>query len=186
VLLNRDFSGTPRLSAALIETSWYLLYGYVINKYRVFRAQADWTFILPPELPMKELRHLPRKIPPEAYQTSQYVVPRGGIFIGKWRSTFAGSSDGKMSVQSDCALNILYVCVCPQIGYTHRTDTVQLGIYPCRCILAQFPFMRNGSKYMSSKCCPKISIFWDITSCSPLKVDRRFGGTCRLHLQIEE
>jgi hypothetical protein len=32
--------------------------------YRVFRAQADWTFILPSELPEKELRHLPRKMPP--------------------------------------------------------------------------------------------------------------------------
>jgi hypothetical protein len=31
---------------------------------RVFRAQADWTFILPSQLPAKELRHLPRKIPP--------------------------------------------------------------------------------------------------------------------------
>jgi hypothetical protein len=29
----------------------------------------------------------------------------------------------------------------------------------------------------------KCSIFWDITPCSPLKVNRRFGGTCRLHLQ---
>jgi hypothetical protein len=29
----------------------------------------------------------------------------------------------------------------------------------------------------------KFSIFWDITPCSPLKVDRRFGGTYRLHLQ---
>jgi hypothetical protein len=27
------------------------------------------------------------------------------------------------------------------------------------------------------------SIFWDITSHSPLKVNRRFGGTWRLHLQ---
>jgi hypothetical protein len=27
------------------------------------------------------------------------------------------------------------------------------------------------------------SIFWDITPCSPLKVNRRFGGTHRLHLQ---
>jgi hypothetical protein len=27
------------------------------------------------------------------------------------------------------------------------------------------------------------SIFWDITQCSTLKVNRRFGGTCRLHLQ---
>jgi hypothetical protein len=31
--------------------------------YRVFRTQADWTFILPLELPAKELRHLPRKMP---------------------------------------------------------------------------------------------------------------------------
>jgi hypothetical protein len=29
----------------------------------------------------------------------------------------------------------------------------------------------------------KISTFWDIILCSPLKVNRRFGGTCRLHLQ---
>jgi hypothetical protein len=41
----------------------------------------------------------------QAYQTSQYVVPRGGIFLGKWRSSFAGSSDGKMNVQLACALN---------------------------------------------------------------------------------
>jgi hypothetical protein len=30
-----------------------------------------------------------------AYQTSPHVVPRGGIFLGKWLSTFAGSSDVK-------------------------------------------------------------------------------------------
>jgi hypothetical protein len=29
----------------------------------------------------------------------------------------------------------------------------------------------------------KSSIFWDITPCSPLKVNQRFGGTCRLQLQ---
>jgi hypothetical protein len=29
----------------------------------------------------------------------------------------------------------------------------------------------------------KSSIFWDITPYSPLKVNQRFGGTCRLHLQ---
>jgi hypothetical protein len=74
----------------------------------VFRAQADWTFILPLELPKKELRHLPRKMPLQAYQTSQYVVPRGDIILGKWRRTFAGSSNGKMNAQSACALNILY------------------------------------------------------------------------------
>jgi hypothetical protein len=74
-------------------------------RYRVFRAQADWTFILPLELPTKELRHLPRKIPPQANQASQYVVPSGGIFLGKRRITFAGSSDAEMNLQSSCALN---------------------------------------------------------------------------------
>jgi hypothetical protein len=29
----------------------------------------------------------------------------------------------------------------------------------------------------------KSSMFWDKTPCSALKVKRRFGGTCRLHLQ---
>jgi hypothetical protein len=47
---------------------------------------------------MKELRHLPRKMP-QAYQASQYLVPHGAIFLGKWRSTFAGSSDVKMTNQ---------------------------------------------------------------------------------------
>jgi hypothetical protein len=36
------------------------------------------------------------------------VVPRGGIFLGKWCSSFAGSSDGKMNVPSACALNTRY------------------------------------------------------------------------------
>jgi hypothetical protein len=29
----------------------------------------------------------------------------------------------------------------------------------------------------------KSIVFWDITPCSLLKVNRRFGGTYRLHLQ---
>jgi hypothetical protein len=47
----------------------------------------------------------------QAYQTSQYVVPRGGIFLGKWRSSFAGSSDAKVNVQSACALNTRYMSI---------------------------------------------------------------------------
>jgi hypothetical protein len=43
-----------------------------------------------------------------AYQTFQYVVLRGGIFLGKWRSSFTGSSDGKMNVQPACTLNTRY------------------------------------------------------------------------------
>jgi hypothetical protein len=35
----------------------------------------------------------------QAYQISQYVVLRGGIFLCKWRSSFATSSYGKMNVQ---------------------------------------------------------------------------------------
>jgi hypothetical protein len=50
----------------------------------------------------------------QAYQNSQYVVPCGGIFLGKWRSSFAGSSDDKMYVQSACALNTRYIH-----AYTH-------------------------------------------------------------------
>jgi hypothetical protein len=29
----------------------------------------------------------------------------------------------------------------------------------------------------------KSSTFWDIKPCTPLKIDRRFGGTCRHYLQ---
>jgi hypothetical protein len=47
---------------------------------------------------MKELRHFLRKMPPQAYQTSQYGVPRSSIFLGKWCSSFAGITDGKMNV----------------------------------------------------------------------------------------
>jgi hypothetical protein len=38
-----------------------------------------------------------------AYQISQQVVPRGGIFLDKWRSSFAGNSEGNMNVPSACA-----------------------------------------------------------------------------------
>jgi hypothetical protein len=48
-------------------------------------------------------------MPPKAYQTSHHVVLRVGIFLGTWRSSFAGSSDAKMNVQSACALNIQYI-----------------------------------------------------------------------------
>jgi hypothetical protein len=40
---------------------------YTNEVYGVFREQADWTFILPSELPTKELRPLPRKMPPKDY-----------------------------------------------------------------------------------------------------------------------
>jgi hypothetical protein len=30
----------------------------------------------------------------------------------------------------------------------------------------------------------KSPVFWDITPCIPLKVNRRFGGTCRVPIQV--
>jgi hypothetical protein len=45
----------------------------------------------------------------QVYQASQYVMPCGGIFLGKWHSSFAGSSEGKMNIPSACALNTRYV-----------------------------------------------------------------------------
>jgi hypothetical protein len=58
----------------------------------------------------------------QAYQTSQYLVPRGDIFLGKWHSPFAGSSDGKISVQSACALNTRYI-LCSQLPF--RTERLR-------------------------------------------------------------
>jgi hypothetical protein len=64
----------------------------------------------------------------QAYQISQYVVPRGGIFLGKWRSSVAGSSDGKMNVQSACALNTQYI---------HIINTLQFGSVLEQCYYIQ-------------------------------------------------
>jgi hypothetical protein len=38
-------------------------------------------------------------------------------------------------------------------------------------------------EYVLSASVLKSSVFWKITTCSPLEVNRRFGGACRLHLQ---
>jgi hypothetical protein len=47
-------------------------------------------------------------------QASQYVALRGSIFLSKWHSFFEGRSDGKMNVQSACALNAQYLRRRPQ------------------------------------------------------------------------
>jgi hypothetical protein len=44
----------------------------------------------------------------------------------------------------------------------------------------------SKSEYSIMRNFVKSVIFWDITSCSPLKVNRRFGGIYRLHLQVGE
>jgi hypothetical protein len=51
--------------------------------------------------------------------------------------------------------------------------------------VAHMGAMRNTYTFLVGELEGKKSIivFWDITPCSPLKVNRRFGGTYRLHLQ---
>jgi hypothetical protein len=38
-------------------------------------------------------------------------------------------------------------------------------------------------KKLQTCICKKMAIFWDIMPRSPLKINQRFRGTCRLHLQ---
>jgi hypothetical protein len=56
----------------------------------------------------------------------QYVMPRGGIFLGKWRSSFTGSSDGKKNVQSACTLNTRYMSVKLKYMYVYISIFRQL------------------------------------------------------------
>jgi hypothetical protein len=78
----------------------------------------------------------------QACHTSQYVVPRGGIFLGKWRSSFAGNFDGKMNVQLTCALNTRCIHsfipklktklrgLSPQANYTDRAAAAVGEVVP--------------------------------------------------------
>jgi hypothetical protein len=76
----------------------------------------------------------------QAYQTSQYVVTRAGIFLGKWRSSFAGSSDGKMNVQSACALNSRYIA----LGYISCCCLYSVLLFNISAVLKQW-FPENSS-----------------------------------------
>jgi hypothetical protein len=42
---------------------------------------------------------------------------------------------------------------------------------------------RNVGSEVLTAVVMKSTIFWDLTACSPLKVNRRLGGTYRLHLR---
>jgi hypothetical protein len=69
-----------------------------------------------------------RVFPVQAYRTSQHMVPRGGIFLGKWRSSFAGESDDKMNVHSACTLNTLYYTRYRENTLTGECQIVVLSI----------------------------------------------------------
>jgi hypothetical protein len=80
-------------------------------------------------------------------------------------------------------LNYIDVCLCsvqtrlpfclPSIGIN--------GKIICTRQLIILPVVLYGYKGIN-RAMVKSSIFWDITPCSPLKINRRFGGTCHLHL----
>jgi hypothetical protein len=74
---------------------------------------------------------------------------------------------------------------------TTRTCNI-LNLYrvvavPLWNIVLKHETVLSSCVYQRLEICPGLNtpIFWDITPCSPLKVNRRFGGTCRLNIQGE-
>jgi hypothetical protein len=103
----------------------------------------------------------------QAYQTSQYGVPRGGIFLGKWPSSFAGSSDGKMNVQSACALNTRYML--------HGQYTIWfLWQVPQAHTIITEPYSVNGIGYSASVVMVIMTVIGkDVTAIVSISLDRR-------------
>jgi hypothetical protein len=49
-------------------------------------------------------------------------------------------------------------------------------------ILRNIPILKMQTHLPKHQEATKSSIFWNTTPCSSLKINRRFGGTCRCHL----
>jgi hypothetical protein len=70
---------------------------------------------------------------------------------------------------------------------------VALGVKPWQShsLISQITFLNEpqmrpytyNSYLVGFEVLTAVIMFWDITPCSPLKFNRRFGGTYRLHLQ---
>jgi hypothetical protein len=71
--------------------------------------------------------------------------------------------------------NLNFVCILTFRYVLHLSPILSYWIYIRLRILVRFEVLIA----MVMKC----TIFWDITQCIPLKVNRRLGGTYRLHLQ---
>jgi hypothetical protein len=56
------------------------------------------------------------------------------------------------------------------------------GFIVCRCNYMIDDYY-HGEFELLTAVVIKSSIFWKTTLCSSLKVNRRFGGTCHLHIQ---
>jgi hypothetical protein len=57
------------------------------------------------------------------------------------------------------------------------------SVYNCAVMFPNFDRNFNSGFELLTAVVMKSTIFWDITPCSPLSVNRRFGGTYRIHLQ---
>jgi hypothetical protein len=72
---------------------------------------------------------------------------------------------------------------CTGCGSDHTLD-VNIAAYRKRVVLnLTASVLRFVGSEVLTAVVMKSSMFWDITPCSQLKVNRRFTGTCHLHLQ---
>jgi hypothetical protein len=92
-------------------------------------------------------------------------------FIGTW-SLFPTAS----RIKSNRQLSLRYTCVARK-WFWYRVPNIVFEL-----VTALFP---AGFEFLTAVVV-KSTIFWDITPCSPLSVNRRFGGTYRLHLQVRK
>jgi hypothetical protein len=92
------------------------------------------------------------------------------------------------------SLHLCFAPVLTDLNYIYKQDVtcmniIQNGQYNYwNCVLPYAPPRELGNKMQDLRFLTvvvrKSSIFWDIMPCSPLKVDRRFGGTCLLETSV--
>jgi hypothetical protein len=63
--------------------------------------------------------------------------------------------------------------------HDHTTSTYEYQIL----LILNASYLLNLNSLITQKNTLKSFIFWDTMLCGPLKVNRRFGGTCLFHLQ---
>jgi hypothetical protein len=69
----------------------------------------------------------------------------------------------------------------PPLSFLDSTPSRQLTVLTQRT-LKPTSFISGNPDFNCGNIHFLSSLFWNITPCSPLKINRRFGGICRLHL----